>query len=395
MRKKLLLMMILCSMLAVLSGCNKAASLEKDGKRSFQSGDYEKAASSFAEAIAANPNRAEYYINYGLSLIALGKYDNALKQLEQAYIDKDMLVIRENNKRILRGKGIAYYNQLNYVKAIEEFKMALEIDVLSELNMDILYYMAESFYMVGSYNEAVDAYTKILDKDKKSLIAYSKRANCYRILGDFEKSLEDYNKLIKLEPNNYNHYFGKFYLMSENKDEAGALEVLVKAEAITPNSKEDEYNIAKLHFYKGDFETAISELSESYSNGFMEAYYYIGEIYRLKKDYGKAIYYYEYYIDSGEVTSPNIFNQIAICLLKTDQTKEALDYLEQGILYSNAGILQILKKNEIIAYEKLGNYEAAKQKLEEYLKSYPKDTKALREATFIETRVVKSVEDKN
>lgn len=392
MRKRLLSIGLLCIMLALLTGCDRSASLERDGKRSFHKGKYEDAAAALSAAITANPNRAEYYINYGLTLIALGNCEEALVQFDKAYLDKDMLIIRENNKRIYRGKGIAYYKLLQYNDAVGEFKKALEIGELSELNMDILYYMADSLSAIGSYGEAAVACTGILKIDKKSVDAYSKRANCYKRLGEFEKSLADYDKAINLEPDQYEHYFGKYALMVENKDKAGALEVLEKAEAITPDSKQDEYNLAKLHFYQEDYDTALTEFNDRYADGFAEANYYIGEIYRIKKDYAKAIYYYEYYIDSGEVTSPNIFNQIAICLLKTDQAKEALEYLEQGLLYSNAGILQILKRNEIIVYERLGKYEEAKQKMVEYRKSYPKDTSAVKEAIFLETRVDKVTE---
>ena len=387
MRKKLLIIGLLCMCLAILAGCDRAASFEQDGRRSFRKGDYDKAALSYSEAISLNPNRAEYYIDYGLTLIALRKYEEALEQFDKAYSDKDMLIIRKNNKRAFRGKGIAYFNLLQYNKAIDEFTKALELKELSELNMDILYYMADAFAVIGDYEKAADACSKILNIDKKAAVAYSKRANCYKNLGEYEKSLSDYDQAIKLEPNNYDHYFGKYYLNLDNKDEVGAVEVLKLAETIKPGSKEDSYQQAKLHFYQGDYELALSELSDRFADGFAEANYYIGEIYRLKKDYAKAIYYYEYYIDGGEVTSPNIFNQIAICLLKTDQPKEALEYLEQGLLYSNASILQVLRKNEIVAYEKLGRFAEAKNKLDEYQRNYPQDKSVEKEAIFLDSRV--------
>jgi len=374
-------------MIAMIAGCGTAGNYDRNGKISFTNGDYEKAAASFAAAVKANPNRADYYIDYGMSLIALGKYDEALAQFDLAYVDKDMLIIRENNKRALRGKGIAYYHMLQYDKAIKVFKSALKIDELTDLDMDILYYMADSLYTTGSYKEAAVSYSSILAKDKKAAIAYSKRALCYQKLGEYDKSSADYDSAISLEPDNYEYYFGKYYLMAENKNEAGALEVLKKAEAIKAATSEDQYNLAKLHYFEGDYDTALSELSEGYTNGFVEAYYYIGEIYRIQKDYAKAIYYYQAYIDGKTVTSPNVYNQIAVCMLKKDQGKDALEYLEQGLAYNDAGTMQVLKKNEIIIYEKMGKYKDAKQKLEEYLKNYPKDSLAAREAEFIASRV--------
>lgn len=389
MEKKLLSLGMIFVMMMTLAGCGTAGNYDRDGKKSFASGEYDKAAESFAAAVKTNPNRADYYIDYGLALIALGKYEQAIEQFDLAYMDKDMLVIKENNKKALRGKGIAYYSLLQYEDAIEEFKQALKIDELSDLDMDILYYMAESLYTIGSYGKAIKAYTSVLSINNKAVIAYNKRAFCYKALGEYEKSLADYDKAISLAPKNYDLYFNKYYLLSDNQDETGALGVLQEAASIKAVTKEDEYNLAKIHYFQDNYEIALSELSVGYANGFSEASYYIGEIYRNQKDYSKAIYYYDIYIDSGMVTTPNVYNQIAYCMLKTDQYEDALQYLEQGLEYNDANTMRILTKNVIIAYEKLGRYEDAKLKIEEYLKSYPKDSQAIREAEFIDTRIVK------
>lgn len=387
MMRKLLSMGMLIILIAAASGCSTAGSYYKDGKKSFAQGDYEKAADCYSKAIAKQPYRADYYIDYGLSLVTLGRYEEALEQFDRAYINKELLLIKENNKRALRGKGITYYNMMQYDKAIEEFTHALEINELTDLDMDILYYMANSMNMTGSYDKAIETYTSLLSYDKKNASVYSKRALCYRSLRAYEKSLEDYEKAISLEPKNYDHYYSKYYLMAEMGDDNGAAEVLSQAQEIPVITSQDKYNLAKLHYLQGDYDKALSEFSEGYASGFTEAYYYIGEIYRIKKDYTKAIYYYESYIESKEVKSPNVYNQMAICLIKSDEYEDALQFLEKGMNYHDATTLQVFKKNEIIVYEKLGRYEEARVKMEEYQRNYPEDSLALREAAFIDSRV--------
>jgi tetratricopeptide (TPR) repeat protein len=387
MMRKLLSMGMLIILIAAASGCSTAGSYYKDGKKSFAHGDYEKAADCYSKAIEKQPYRADYYIDYGLSLVALGRYEEALDQFDRAYINKELLLIKENNKRALRGKGITYYNMMQYEKAIEEFAHALEINELTDLDMDILYYMANSMNMTGSYDKAIETYTSLLSYDKKNASVYSKRALCYRNLRAYEKSLEDYEKAISLEPKNYDHYYSKYYLMVEQGDDNGAAEVLSQAQEIPVITSQDKYNLAKLHYLQGDYDKALSEFSEGYASGFTEAYYYIGEIYRIKKDYTKAIYYYESYIDSKEVKSPNVYNQMAICLIKSEEYEDALQFLEKGMNYHDATTLKVFKKNEIIVYEKLGRYEEARVKMEEYQRSYPEDSLALREAAFIDSRV--------
>ena len=177
-------------------------------------------------------------------------------------------------------------------------------------------------------------------------------------------------------------------MLLENNDLTGAKEVLTQAASIKVKSDEDKFNVAKLHFYQKNNDDALPELEESISAGFDEANYYIGEIYRMKKDDAKAIYYYGKYIKSGKVRAADAYNQIAVCLIHTEDYKEAVEYLKKGIAYKDAGTLQILKKNEIIAYETMGDFKTAKKQLGEYQKEYPKDKDAGREMKFVETRLI-------
>jgi tetratricopeptide (TPR) repeat protein len=393
MKKKLLSMGLFLIIIASVSGCSNAGNYDSDGKKSFVNGDYEEAAASFVAAIGENPNRADYYIDYGMALIALKKPEDALAQFELAYMDKDILVVKENNKRVFRGSGIAYYQMLQYEKAIKEFSKALEIKELSELDLDILYYIGNSMMMIGSYEEAINSYTSILDIDKKNAAAYSNRALCYKNIGDYDNSRKDYDMVISQQPQNYDAYFGKYYLLAENSYGADAAEVLALASEIEVKTSEDFFNQAKIHYYQGDYELALSELSEGFVNGFTEAYYYIGEIYRIQKNYPKAVYYYETFIKEGEILTPTVYNQIASCLIKSGDYKNAIKYLDQGIAYNHAGTMQVLMKNQIIAYESMGMFDKAKEKITQYLTKYPEDLEALREEKFIDTRLIDMEEE--
>lgn len=388
--KKFLTICLCIILISAFSGCSTAGKLYQDGKKSFINGNYEAAADYFAAAIKENSNRADYYIDYSMSLIKLGRYEEALEEFDKAYVNKDIIIANRNNKRIYRGKGIAYYSMAEYNKAIDEFNQALAIHVLSDLDMDILYYIGSAQMTNGSYEAAINTYNSIIAKDDKDALAYNNRALCYKNLGDYANSLTDYDRAISLKPDTYSFYFGKYYLLQESGDEAAANEVLNKASEITVKTSEDQYNLAKIHYCQGEYETALSELNDGFVNGFKEAYYYIGEIYRLKKDYQKAIYYYKIYLEEGEITTPNVYNQIAACLIKTGEYNDAIKYLEQGIAYHYADNMRILYRNEIIVYECLGKFDIAEKKLKEYMSRYPDDQEAEKEAEFITTRVMEA-----
>ena len=386
MKKKLLIIELLFIMIFLLSGCSTAGGYYRSGKKCFVSGNYEESASYFAKAIGKNPNRADYYIDYGMALVSLERYDEAIKQFDRVYMDKNILMVRENNKRALRGKGIAYYNMQRYQEAISQFDQALAVGALSELDMDILYYKGNAHIIIGEYENARDSYTRIIELSNKEAEALSKRAYTYMRIGEYDKSLADYEEAIRLEPDHYDYYFGKYDLMLERKDEAGAAAVLSQAAEIEADSKEDRYHQAQIRYYQGDYEVALSELSEGFAQGFPEAHFYIGEIYAKQKDYATAIYYYEKYIEKGDVTETSVYNQVAYCYMKQGDDAKALRYLETGIGLGDAVTMSALKKNEIIALEHLGQLEAAQEKLSSYLAEFPEDEEAVRETLFLKTR---------
>jgi tetratricopeptide (TPR) repeat protein len=153
--------------------------------------------------------------------------------------------------------------------------------------------------------------------------------------------------------------------------------------------------LAKIHFYQGLYDQAFPELSESFANGFIDAYFYIGEIYTNKKDYSTAKYYYEKYIEEGGINSPEVYNQLASCLIKTEEYDQALAYLEAGIEYAGNDMIRVLLKNEIIVYEMLGDYDKALTKLRNYISAYPDDKNAIRERSFVITRILDNSNDLN
>lgn len=386
--KKMLLSMGILIGIIVFSGCNTAESSYRSGKKSFENGNYEEAAAYFAKATKDNPEHGEYYVNFGMSLIALGQYKEAIEAFDTVYMDKDILVVRQNNKRSLRGKGIAHYYLREYNLAIEEFQKALKMNELTKLNVDILYYMGNAYRNNGLYEEAVGVYTRILDANKDDAKAYAERAYSYQCLGDYEQSLSDYNSAIAGKPNRYDYYFGKYQLLQEQGELAKAQEVLNEAAKIPVKTSEDKFNMAKLHYYQGDYEAALMELNESFASGFVQAYYFIGEIYRQQGNPSMAVYYYELYINEGKPELPHAYNQAAACLIALGNVEEALEYVQEGMKYHHADTLAVLRMNEIIAYEKLGKFELAQEKMTEYRADYPNADELSREAEFIDSRLI-------
>ena len=75
--------------------------------------------------------------------------------------------------------------------------------------------------------------------------------------------------------------------------------------------------------------------------------------------------------------------------LELDKPEKAVYYFENGQELSGVGkeLLKEMAYNLVVAYEKAGDYQSAKEKLDSYLKANPDDKKALKEQEFLNTQI--------
>ena len=371
-----------------MSGCSlkTAGGYYSDALSYYEDKNYTLAAQNFELAIERNPERAEFYIDYGLMKIETGDYEDALATFDKAILNKDIKMVQENNKRAYRGRGIAYFYMLEYERALEEFNLALEIDELSSLNLDILSYKGSVCEKLGLWKEAVSAYDEILRNADGNADIYTARAYAYLNIGGIQMSRDDYDRALALEPDNINIYLGKYALMKLQNDEIGAAAVLSQAERLPVETAEDRLLYAKIQYYQKD-ESAKELLLDAAEEGSTLAYFYLGEIVREEGDYEQALMYYNAYLESGNIESSALYNQMAVCSMETGDYDRALSYIQQGLLVSTPEQAKTLRHNEVAVYEKQGDFTAAYEKAGEFLEDYPEDERMLREYEFLSTRI--------
>lgn len=391
---------IICLGIVILSisGCKKEESAKdfyKKGVEFFKNGKIEEAVLSLQKAVEKNTEKAEYYIVYGMALIEIGEYKTAQTQFDKVILEKENRIIRENNKQAYRGKGICYFYENEYEKAIEMFQKALEISDLEEVNLDLLLYQADAQTKLGDYEEALKSYNKILEQKKNNADLYGKRAAIEKLLGKYDLAIKDYDKAISMNGNSYDLYFGKYNLLINQGNTSDANEVLKKALSIKTKTDEDYYNVAKIHFYQEDFTTAQTELQTAIENGFTEAWYFIGQIYEIQNDFTQAIASYEKYLEANsEIRSAWIYNHLGVCYMMNEEYAKAAQMIREGIDLNDYEVMKELLYNEVATYEYLGDFNTALKKAEEYLILYPQEEEMRNEISFLKTRVVEKGEEK-
>lgn len=140
----------------------------------------------------------------------------------------------------------------------------------------------------------------------------------------------------------------------------------------------------------GQFKEAAEEFQQAVEKGQSKADSYRGLGIALweSEDYEGAKAAFENAVKEGGEKTGILCHFLGSCELRSGNFKEAIAYFEEGIKDERVSdeVRQEMRFNCIAAYEKLGDMDTAKSLLTEYVKDYPEDEAAVKEAQFWETR---------
>lgn len=147
---------------------------------------------------------AEYWLGKGQAFYELKQYEKAIKAFSSA-IDLDPNLAKAYAKR-----GDAYTYLGDYPLAIKDFNKAINLDPNESVYLIPLVHAYQQYTLTALNGEpALEDYNRLIELNPKDPIAYSVRGDAYTKLGQYNLAIEDYNKAIELNPNNsYAHIVG-------------------------------------------------------------------------------------------------------------------------------------------------------------------------------------------
>ncbi len=249
-------------------------------------------------------------------------------------------------------KGIEALAKQDYATAVLYFDKSIEYagGKITEDVVDTCYYKVVSYYNLGKMGKALEQCSAMIDYDKSNPKAYYLRGSIYLKEGNADKAIKDYKKAVTCQKKDYDMYI----LVSRN----------LKGYGYTPQADA--------------FLKQALELKGKSKDDYMGR----GRVYLEMQEYDKAE---EQLKKLGEKSKAATVLRADIALASKDY-KKALSYYQEGLKNCDAKDKQRLLKGEIIALEYTGEFEQAKQKLEEYRKIYPGDEEATHEAIFLQSR---------
>lgn len=319
-------------------------------------------------------------IDQGMALIEQLDYENALPCFDAA------LVNGENAQLALRGQGLAYMGLSQYDMAAESLERALSYSdaKLDQIDFDMNYYLATAYYRMGELDQARGVYEAIVALRPKEAAAYYLKGVVELQQGDTQSAQADFDKAVEISPTDYDLRINIFCTCADNgQQEMG--NAYLQAVLDGDNKKLTDYNKGRMYFYLGEYAEARNSLEAAKEGtGSEEVVSLLGQTYEQLGDYNYAASVYSNYL----ATTPDaqIYNQLGLCQLRTGDYQSALNAFQAGMAIEGNEIMQVLRYNEIVAYEYLGDFNQATILIQNYLSMYPDDAKAQREYTFLQTR---------
>ncbi len=168
-----------------------------------------------------------------------------------------------------RDNALLYFSEEDYEKAIEYLQEGLEgISFFGDSTQDDMNcYLAESYYQLGNYENAIKIYNKLLKKHPKDKIYYLLKGEVYEATGDTEQAVEVYLKgWEKTEDSDFLKKVCDSYIDSE--DYETALQYAEEGAEVNEDSAK-EFMFKKIIIYEKlkDYESAYQiakEYTEQY-----------------------------------------------------------------------------------------------------------------------------------
>lgn len=251
----------------------------------------------------------------------------------------------------LRSQGMEQALSGDYEAAVASYDQALQLADMrvGELELDIAAYKASALHQQGKTQEAVDMCSAVLDL-KKSAELYLTRGLLYRSMENQEAANEDFSAAMDM------------------------------------TSEKDPVMLGRLSYYMEDYARAKEYLDAAADAGKEEAVYWQAELYWQMGNEDYAVTLYQNYLEQENPEYQSAYAKVADYLIRQEDYDGALSTLEDGIALGDKGSLRELLANEIVAYEKKGDFETAKLKAESLLERYPDDEETAREYEFLRSR---------
>lgn len=311
------------------------------GLSALKDKNYLQATELFSKCLNAKPGFDKAHANRSVAYTNLGKYSEALWDINLA------IIANSQNPENYFNKSLIYMG----MQLPDSQSIALDACLhLKQDHAEAAYYKGLLSYKSGDYEKSISYYSLAISSNRNYVFAYNDRASAKRAMGDLPGAIEDYEKALLIDSTYAFIYNNLGTAARLNKSFPKAIAAFNKALALDHNYLMALNNRGTTHFDNSDFKSAQTDfeavLSLDSKNSF--AYNNLCSIALKTKDYKKAKDLASRSIELDPNNGPAYYNRgIAKQLLREEESccadwKKAL---ELGVKGAKAFINASCKEN--------------------------------------------------
>ncbi len=250
--------------------------------REKELGNLQKAYDLYEQALQINPKDAASLYEKARILLAMGRKDEAMDACTKA------CALAPDNK---------WYQMLyaNLAKSNEKYDIyvASYEDLVASYPNDLnfLNELSFAYRFVGDYKKSVETLDRIEDLVGTNEALSSQKVMLYDEIGEVEKAIEEYNKLIALYPEDTRYYAMMAEYCAKHKLDDQAIAAYEKIVEINPDDPYIHISLADYYNQKGDTVRSFEELKIGLANAELDlrtkinllVNYYKGELSETQK----------------------------------------------------------------------------------------------------------------
>ncbi|WP_372793716.1 protein kinase [Lutibacter sp.] len=277
---------------------------------------------------------------------------------EQKVVEQDVSDQNLKNAAKHYENGKFYYEKELYATAISELNKAISLD--SKYTRDKSYYdlRARTYYSLKEYQKAIEDYNKLITMTSgvEQAKYYNLRGVCYSYLNNFDAAKNDYKIALNLDSSN-EQYKSNYEALNTTKNTSTFNDNSNKGQDENNKKATQYFNSGKSYYENKNYASAINSLNQAIKLN--PTYYDNKEFYKIRAfcyysifQYSNAVPDYTKLINlsSGEEKS-NYHLQRSICyayMNKTDKSEEDLKAI--GLLNNSDNISDNSTEQKTLKY---------------------------------------------
>jgi superkiller protein 3 len=218
--------------------------------------------------------------------------------------------------------------------------------------------MATSLYYLKKYDEAIEAYEAVLNKEPRRADIYNWIGVCEFLLGNYLSARDNFKQCIKYDKDYTLAYFNLGKTQYELEDYSSAAKNLEHALELMPKDRDIIRMLADIYYMSSDWDKAKKMYEQLYPDNKRNerVNYRLGDLSLRQGQWNNAINYLETFLDLAPNNADGL-RKMGIAYYNTEKYTFAIEYFEKAskTLWDDKELMLYVA----IAANKLGNYQKA------------------------------------